>query len=172
MAHIFFQTLTTFLKILLLLHKMLSDDITEKQYNLLKIPLLVINSVFITFFITLILISSILLDKNSLINDSDVETYELCQDQNEAEFRLNLYRQINFCDKITLFLIVVYSYYTFRHYKIKLKKDNFDDLASFLSATRNEKNPEAFEYIIIREPVYTDNPNLAEMTNVDLSESW
>lgn len=66
---------------------MLSDDITEKQYNLLKIPLLIVNSVLLTFMLTLVIISSILLDKNYLINDAEVETYELCQDQKEAEFR-------------------------------------------------------------------------------------
>lgn len=52
------------------------------------------------------------------------------------------------------------------------KKDNFHDLVSYLSAIRNNETTEPFEYVIIKEPYYPDNPTLAEELEVDIGESW
>lgn len=52
------------------------------------------------------------------------------------------------------------------------KKDDFRDLVSYLNTNRNKEHPQPFEYIIIKDREYDRGPSLADMVNLDISESW
>lgn len=72
---------------------MVSDDISQKQYNLLKIPLLVINGFLIIYFSLLVAIGSIYLDDNYLLldlaNDSS-ETISRISNESSSQLRLGI----------------------------------------------------------------------------------
>lgn len=71
---------------------MVSNDISQKQYNLLKIPLLAINGILITYFAVLVAIGSIYFDDNYLIldlaNDSNVFSSTILNKNSSHLFRL------------------------------------------------------------------------------------
>lgn len=92
--------MSLFIKVLF---KMTSEDISEKQYNLLKLPLIVINTILIVYMVTLIVLSTFLLEEHCLIMDS-VDDFQDSLNRNESKHRYSTLTIRVYCRKVFLFL--------------------------------------------------------------------
>lgn len=71
---------------------MSSEDISEKHYNLLKLPLIIINSILIIYIVVPIFISIYLLEEHCLIVDSDSDVvYNDSLNENQPSHRYRIY---------------------------------------------------------------------------------